>query len=54
LTETGNCEGHNDDDGTINDDDNEEYCGVCEILYEEETDEIEKWIACDVCGMWYH
>jgi len=51
LTETGNCKGHNDDDGTIND---EGYCGVCEIIYEEETDEIEKWIACDVCGMWYH
>jgi len=42
-TETGNC---NDDD--------EEYCGVCGILFEEETDEIEKWIACGVCGMWYH
>ena len=57
LTETGNCEGHNeghnDDNGTINDD-NEEHCGVCGILYEEETDETKKWIACDVCGMWYH
>ena len=53
LTETGNCERHIDDNGTINDD-NEEYCGVCGILYEEETDEIEKWIACDVCEMWYH
>ena len=53
LTETGNCEGYNDDDGTINDD-NEGYFGVCGILYEEETDEIEKWIASDVCGMWYH
>ena len=28
LTETGNCEGYNDDNGKINDDDNEEYCGV--------------------------
>ena len=36
------------------DDDNEEYCGVCGTLYEEETDEIEKWIACDDCGTWYH
>ena len=31
MTETGNCEGHNDDNGTINDD-NEEHCGVCGIL----------------------
>ena len=44
LTETGNCEGRNDDNGTINDD-NEEYCGVCGILYEEETDEIENGLA---------
>ena len=29
LTETGNCEGHNDANGTIND---EEHCGVCGIL----------------------
>jgi len=34
------------------DDDNEDYCGVCGTLYEEETNEIEKWIDCDVCGTW--
>ena len=24
-------------------------CGVCCVMYEEETDEVEKWIACDLC-----
>ena len=47
---------HDDSDNLLSDDDdNEEYCGVCGTLYEEETDEIEKWIACDAdCGTWYH
>ena len=31
-----------------------EYCGVCGDLYEEETEEIEYWIACDTCGKWFH
>ena len=30
------------------------HCGMCGILYEEETDEIEQWIACDKCSIWYH
>ena len=56
LIEKGSSEGHNDGDNLLSDDDddNEEYCGVCGTLYEEETDEIEKWIACDDCGTWYH
>jgi hypothetical protein len=32
----------------------EEYCGVCGDLYEEETDEVEDWIACDLCSRWFH
>ena len=32
----------------------EEYCGVCGDLYEEETDEVEDWIACDLCNRWFH
>ena len=33
-------EGHNGGDNLLSDyDDNEEYCGVCGTLYEEETDE---------------
>ena len=29
-------------------------CGVCCVMYEEETDEVEKWIACDLCTTWFH
>ena len=55
LIEKGSSEGHNDGDNLLSDDDdNEERYGVCGTLYEEETDEIEKWIACDDCGAWYH
>ena len=25
------------------------YCGICALLYEEKTAEIENWIGCDVC-----
>ena len=32
----------------------EEYCGVCGDLYKEETDEVEDWIACDLCNRWFH
>lgn len=28
----------------------EEYCGVRGDLYEEETDKVEDWIACDLCN----
>ena len=55
MIEKGSSERHNDGDNLLSDDDdNEEYCGVCGTLYEEETDEIEKWIACNDCGTWYH
>ena len=29
-------------------------CGICNYLYEEETDEEEVWIACDKCQLWFH
>ena len=32
----------------------DDHCGMCGILYEEETDEIEQWIACVKCSIWYH
>ena len=30
------------------------HCGICNYLYEEETDEEEIWIACDQCQLWFH
>ena len=30
------------------------FCGVCGSVYEDETDEIESWIACDKCSTWFH
>ena len=33
-------------------DDEDDHCGMCGILYEDETDEIEQWIACDKCSIW--
>ena len=31
------------------------YCGECGEMYEEETEEVQKWIACDVmCSNWFH
>ena len=30
------------------------YCGVCGAVYEDETEEVESWIACDTCYTWYH
>jgi hypothetical protein len=30
------------------------YCGNCGEVYEEETEEIQNWIACDVCSNWFH
>jgi hypothetical protein len=30
------------------------FCGVCGSVYEDETDEVERWIACDNCSTWYH
>ena len=30
------------------------YCGQCGKEYEEETDEPELWVACDLCDKWYH
>ena len=30
------------------------YCGKCGEVYEEETKEIQNWIACDVCNNWFH
>ena len=32
----------------------EESCGVCGDKYQEETEEIEYWIACDRCCKWFH
>ena len=29
-------------------------CGVCEYVYEDETEEEEVWIQCDQCQVWYH
>ena len=31
-----------------------EHCGSCGSIYEEETEEIEYWIACDLCSKWFH
>ena len=33
---------------------NKEQCGVCGDMYEEETEEVQYWIACDSCNQWYH
>ena len=30
------------------------YCGKCGEAYEEKTEEIQNWIACDVCNCWFH
>jgi hypothetical protein len=30
------------------------FCGVCGGQFEEETDNVEKWIACDKCDSWSH
>ena len=30
------------------------YCGACGDVYEEITDEVEDWIACDNCETWFH
>ena len=29
-------------------------CGVCDHLYEDETEEEEVWIECSQCQLWYH
>lgn len=29
-------------------------CGVCDQLYEDETEEEEVWIECSQCQLWYH
>ena len=29
-------------------------CGVCNDAYQEETEEVEKWIGCDKCETWFH
>ena len=34
--------------------DEETFCGVCEQLYAELTEENENWIQCDICPTWYH
>ena len=34
--------------------DEDGHCRICGILHEDETDEIEQWIACDKCSTWYH
>lgn len=30
------------------------FCSKCGEAYEDETDEVQKWIACDLCDLWYH
>ena len=30
------------------------FCGVCGQEYAEETEEIEFWIACDCCSLWFY
>ena len=30
------------------------YCGACGGQYEEETDDVEFWICCDRCDVWFH
>ena len=30
------------------------YCGQCGLEYIEETEELESWVACDLCEHWYH
>ena len=34
--------------------DPEYFCNVCGHVYEEETEEVQNWIACDVCSNWFH
>lgn len=29
-------------------------CGVCDQDWQEETDEVETWIQCEVCEVWFH
>lgn len=30
------------------------FCGVCEEVYEDETEELQNWIGCDNCESWFH
>lgn len=30
------------------------FCGTCRKEYEEETNESELWIGCDICQRWFH
>ena len=32
----------------------DELCGMCGGVYEEETEEEELWISCDICFRWFH
>ena len=32
----------------------QDHCGVCGQLYSDQTDEVENWIACDHCSLWFH
>lgn len=34
--------------------DEDYYCGVCGGQFEQETEQVEKWIACDECDSWSH
>ena len=29
-------------------------CGMCGGVYEDETEEEELWISCDICFRWFH
>ena len=43
-------------DSQIQNDSDDEYteCGLRGLSWEKETDELENWIMCDTCCMWYH
>ncbi len=32
----------------------EASCGVCGEEYQDETEVVENWIACDECNTWFH
>ena len=32
----------------------EVVCGVCSKDWQEETEEVEDWIQCEMCEEWYH
>ena len=39
---------------STSDSDGDTLCGVCEKPYQEETKEVEDWIECEKCKIWFH